>query len=622
MAMLTALGLPGGGIARVGNTHVRVLPGDVRSPNELLLPMFAFSNGAGEPGSVVDVGRAVVPLARMCQIAVDGSPVDSVPGDLLGLPVQQGEEYPSGAGRARIVDLSPGPCAVLAPETIVRENTESPTGPRSDSSKPVGDIGSALIVGLDNELDLLTGWLGLLTGDTLPGASVGAGIVVSGPQGSGRRDLIAAAAAASGLRVVPIDLRTVTTPERLLATFERALNRATDGTLLAIDRLDPLVERQGGVSHQAAAVTRWLLDTAASTPGVAVAIATSRDALAEDLDAADLLRKTLTIAPPDHTRRRAVLEALLADQAGIDIDTITNATAGFSAHDISTAILDARAMNGRSLTMDILLAAVRATTPSLGTASLGSLPSYGFDKVANLIDVKQALTESVIWQLTDPGRFDRMGIEPARGLLLHGPPGTGKTFVIRALAHESGAAFFSVKGAELLDKWVGESERGVREVFARARSVAPAIIFFDEIDALAPVRGSSTNSVTDSVVAALLTELDGVSDRGDVFVIGATNRKDLVDPALLRPGRLEVHLLLDLPAPESRRAFLDITDVPLADDVDIDRLVDETDGLSFADLEGLLRSAAILAMRRDTHASLVTWSDISKALESRFNPGD
>ena len=302
--------------------------------------------------------------------------------------------------------------------------------------------------------------------------------------------------------------------------------------------------------------------------------------------------------------------------ASVDIEALTNATAGFSALDISTAILEAKATSNGAITTPALLDAIRATPPSLSTAGLGQIPSYGFDKVANLDATKQTLTESVIWQLTDPGRFDRMGIEPPRGILLYGPPGTGKTFVIKALAHESGAAFFPVKGAELLDKWVGESERGVREVFARARAVAPAIIFFDEIDALAPVRGSSTNNVTDSVVAAMLTELDGVGDRGDVFVIGATNRKDLIDPALLRPGRLEVHLLLDLPAPESRKAFFGITDVPLGADIDIDRLVERTEGWSFADLEGLLRRAAIAAMRSDHNADEVAWRHVEDGLSS------
>jgi transitional endoplasmic reticulum ATPase len=304
----------------------------------------------------------------------------------------------------------------------------------------------------------------------------------------------------------------------------------------------------------------------------------------------------------------------------IDFDALAARTAGFSGADIMAAVLQATALiapSGDPLTGPVLERAIQDTTPSLGTASLGEIPSYGFDRVANLTEVKQRLTESVIWQMQHPDRFVRLGIDPPRGLLLYGPPGTGKTYVIRALANESGAAFFTVKGAELLDKWVGESERAVREVFARARAVAPAILFFDEIDALAPVRGNSTNSVTDSVVAALLTEMDGVSDRGDVFVIGATNRRDLVDPALLRAGRLEVHLHLGLPEREARRAFFGITDVPFADDIDIDTLVGATDGMSFADLSGLLREAALQALRRDSTAIDVTWDDIEAALRHR-----
>jgi len=234
--------------------------------------------------------------------------------------------------------------------------------------------------------------------------------------------------------------------------------------------------------------------------------------------------------------------------------------------------------------------------------------------VANLAEVKQRLTEAVIWPITDPSRFRSMGIEPPRGVLLYGPPGTGKTFVVRALAHEAAAAFFSVKGAELLDKYVGESERAVREIFARARAASPAILFFDEIDALAPVRGRSTTSVTDSVVAAMLTEIDGISTRGDVAVIGATNRRDLIDPALLRAGRFEVQIELGLPDAEGRLALLKMSDVPFAADVDLARLAGLAEGLSFADLSGVLREAALLALREDLSARQVKWEHLGKAL--------
>jgi transitional endoplasmic reticulum ATPase len=612
-AMLAALGLPGGGVVRVGTTQVRVTPRDMKAPNDLAIPEFAFTNGAGRLGGAVDVTRLVVPQAGRLYLERDGNPIDSVPRELVSLPVAAGDRFPTADGEVTVLVVEPESPAIVTAGTTAgvrpRPNDEAQGAPERGPES----VTSMMIAGLENELELLIGWLRLLTQGGATGHEPVAGVTVSGPMGSGRSELVESAADTLGLAVTTIDLRTVTTPDRLLATFERAVSNARPGTVFLVDRLDPLLERESGVRHQAAAVTRWFLDTVAATPGVAVVVSTTRPTIAAELDAQDLLRRTLEITAPTLERRKALLSAAITVE-GIDIDTLANASPGFSALDISTAVLDARAATTGVLTTDAVLAAIRATPPSMGTTSLGSIPSYGFERVANLIDVKQVLTETVIWQLTDPQRFSRMGIQPPRGLLLHGPPGTGKTFIIRALAHESGAAFFSVKGAELLDKWVGESERGVREVFARAGAVAPAIIFFDELDALAPVRGSSTNNVTDTVVAALLTELDGVARRGDVFVIGATNRIDLIDPALLRPGRFEVHLLLDLPGPEARLTFFEMTTVPLDEDVIRDDLVAMTEGMSFADLDGLLRGAAIRAMRDDPHATAVAIHHVRSAL--------
>lgn len=612
-AMLAALGLPGGGVVRIGTTQVRVTPRDMKAPNDLAIPEFAFTNGAGHHGGAVDVTRLVVPQAARVYLEREGNPVDSMPRDLISLPVAAGDRFPTADGVVTVLLVEPESPAIVTAGTTVGVKP-----PASDETQGVPGRGpdpvtSMMIAGLENELELLIGWLRLLTRGGAPGHEPVAGVTVSGPMGSGRSELVESAADTLDLAVTTIDLRTVTTADRLLATFERAVSNARPGTVLLVDRLDPLLERESGVRHQAAAVTRWFLDTVAATPGVAVVVSSTRPTIATELDAQDLLRRTLEITAPTLERRKALLSAAIAVE-NIDIDTLANASPGFSALDISTAVLDARAATTGVLTTESVLAAIRATPPSMGTTSLGSIPSYGFERVANLVDVKQVLTETVIWQLTDPQRFSRMGIQPPRGLLLHGPPGTGKTFVVRALAHESGAAFFSVKGAELLDKWVGESERGVREVFARAGAVAPAIVFFDELDALAPVRGSSTNNVTDTVVAALLTELDGVARRGDVFVIGATNRIDLIDPALLRPGRFEVHLLLDLPGPEARLTFFEMTTVPLDADVSRDDLVAMTEGMSFADLDGLLRSAAIRAMRDDPHATTVAIDHVRLAL--------
>ena len=209
------------------------------------------------------------------------------------------------------------------------------------------------------------------------------------------------------------------------------------------------------------------------------------------------------------------------------------------------------------------------------------IPDLTLDDVGDMAEVKQALTETVLWPLSYPDTFARLGVQPARGLLLYGPPGCGKTYLVRALAGTGQANVLSVKGAELLSKWVGESERAVRELFRRAREAAPALVFLDEVDALAPVRGQSTDSgVADRVVAALLTELDGIEGLRDVVVVGATNRPDLVDPALLRPGRMGRLVFVPPPDAAARAAILRAASkrTPLGPGVDLDAVAADTDG--------------------------------------------
>jgi transitional endoplasmic reticulum ATPase len=235
-----------------------------------------------------------------------------------------------------------------------------------------------------------------------------------------------------------------------------------------------------------------------------------------------------------------------------------------------------------------------------------------------MAEVKASLTEAVLWPLDYPDTFARLGVAPPRGLLLYGPPGCGKTFLVKAIAGSGKANVLSVKGAELLSKWVGESERAVRELFRRARESSPAIVFLDEVDALAPVRGQSTDGgTTDRVVAALLTELDGVEDLRDVVVIGATNRPDLVDPAMLRPGRLERLVFVPPPDAEARAAVLRAASkgVPFADDVDLDELGRRTEDFSAADCAALVREAAVTAMRESLQATTVTAGHVEVALD-------
>jgi transitional endoplasmic reticulum ATPase len=334
---------------------------------------------------------------------------------------------------------------------------------------------------------------------------------------------------------------------------------------------------------------------------------------------------------PDATTREALLEVLLRSvpAKNLDLNEIAGRTPGFVVADLAALIREAalRAASRASadgqppaLIQEDLTGALTVIRPlSRSATEEVSVGSVTLDDVGDMAATKQALTEAVLWPLRHPDTFARLGVDPPRGVLLYGPPGCGKTFVVRALASTGRLSVHAVKGAELMDKWVGASEQAVRELFRRARDSAPSLVFLDEIDALAPRRGQSFDSgVTDRVVAALLTELDGIEPMRDVVVLGATNRPDLVDPALLRPGRLEKLVFVEPPDAEARREILRTAgkSVPLSADVDLDALADEMDGYSAADCVALLREAALTAMRRSIDAADVKAADVKTAREN------
>ncbi|MEM4772889.1 MAG: AAA family ATPase, partial [Nanoarchaeales archaeon] len=245
-------------------------------------------------------------------------------------------------------------------------------------------------------------------------------------------------------------------------------------------------------------------------------------------------------------------------------------------------------------------AALKVVPPSAMREVLIEVPRVKWSDIGGLNQVKQELKEVVEWPLKYRSIYRKLGIEPPKGILLYGPPGTGKTLLAKAVANESGANFIAIKGPEIFSKWFGESEKLIREIFRKARQVAPTIIFFDEIDSIAPRRGyyMGTRAV-DSIVNQLLTELDGISSRGDVIVIAATNRPDIVDPALLRPGRIDRIIYVPSPDYEARLEILKIhtRDMPLDSDVNLEEIAKNTEGYSGADLELLVKEAAIFAMR-------------------------
>ncbi|WP_297090240.1 CDC48 family AAA ATPase [Thermococcus sp.] len=244
--------------------------------------------------------------------------------------------------------------------------------------------------------------------------------------------------------------------------------------------------------------------------------------------------------------------------------------------------------------------ALKMVEPSALREVLLEVPNVRWDDIGGLEDVKEELREAVEWPLKYPEAFMGLGITPPKGILLYGPPGTGKTLLAKAVANESEANFIAIKGPEVLSKWVGESEKNIREIFRKARQAAPTVIFIDEIDAIAPRRGTDVNRVTDRLINQLLTEMDGIQENSGVVVIGATNRPDIIDPALLRPGRFDRLILVPAPDEKARLEILKVhtRNVPLAEDVKLEELAKRTEGYTGADIEAVVREAAMLAMRR------------------------
>lgn len=480
----------------------------------------------------------------------------------------------------------------------------------------------------------LTEWLKLALDEpdllkTL-GATANLGVLVSGPAGVGKSTMVRTVCA--GRRLVELDgpeVGALRAEDRLSSVASAVASVRDGGGVLLIADIDALLPT---TAEPVATLILTELRTAVATPGVAF-VATSAVPEGADarLRAPDLCDRELGLSLPDGATRKQLLEVLLRNVPAGDLNLgeIAERTPGFVVADLAALVREAalraaaRASEDDkppSLTQEDLTGALSVIRPlSRSAAEEVAVGSVTLDDVGDMVDTKQALTEAVLWPLQHPETFERLGVDPPRGVLLYGPPGCGKTFVVRALASSGRLSVHAVKGAELMDKWVGSSEKAVRDLFRRARDSAPSLVFLDELDALAPRRGQSFDSgVTDRVVASLLTELDGIEPLRNVVVLGATNRPDLIDPALLRPGRLEKLVFVEPPDADARRDILRTAgkSVPLSADVDLDALAGELDGYSAADCVALLREAALTAMRRSIDAADVTAADVAKARET------
>lgn len=463
------------------------------------------------------------------------------------------------------------------------------------------------------------------------GAATILGVLVSGPAGVGKATLVRAVCA--GRRLVELDgpeVGALAAEDRLNAVAGAVAAVRDGGGVFLITDVDALLP---STSEPVAALILSELRTAVATDGVALIATSARpDQLDSRLRAPELCDRELGVPLPDAAIRKALLQALLKQvpTGDLDLDDISSRTPGFVVADL-TALLREAALRAASrasadgcppaLNQDDLVGALTVIRPLSRSASEAVVVglqtgNVTLDDVGDMAEAKQALTEAVLWPLQHPDTFARLGVDPPRGVLLYGPPGCGKTYVVRALASTGQLSVHTVKGSELMDKWVGSSERAVRDLFRRARDSAPSLVFLDELDALAPRRGQSFDSgASDRVVAALLTELDGINPLRDVVVLGATNRPDLIDPALLRPGRLERLVFVEPPDAAARREILRTAaqSIPLNADVNLDVVATKLDGYSAADCVALLREAALTAMRQSIDATDVTAADMAAA---------
>jgi transitional endoplasmic reticulum ATPase len=433
---------------------------------------------------------------------------------------------------------------------------------------------------------------------------------------------------------------------RLREIFQKA--QETSPSIIFIDEMDAIAPKReevtGEVERRVVAQLLSLMDGMGSRGNIIVIGATNRpNAIDPALRRPGRFDREIEIGVPDKAGRYEVLQIHTRNMPlaeDVELKRLSDVTHGYTGADIASLCREAamkalrryipeinleeerippEILEKMVVRMEDFLFAYREITPTAMREVYVEIPQVHWDEVGGLKRVKQELMESVEWPLKKPEVFKKMGIKPPRGILLFGPPGCGKTLLARAVATESEANFISIKGPEIFSKWVGESEKAIREIFRKGRTAAPAIIFFDELDAIVPRRGLgyADSGASERVISQLLTEIDGIESLQNVLVIAATNRPDMLDPAVMRPGRFDRLIYVPSPDLDSLKEIFKIHshDMPLSRDVILDELARKALGYSGADIEAICREAAMNALREDVDATEVSRRDFDVALE-------